>query len=104
MDGSILIITGLVLDCAGALMITTPLLTIVRELEAEIGPVERLNQDGSLTVAQTPTRKGHVTILDRFLSGKDAVKEDSKKQNSAKGGIILLVIGFLAQIVGNILS
>ena len=105
MEGQIFIIVGLILDCAGALMITTSLLNLVNYIKYTVGPVERLNPDGTITQGKPPKNKtGSYTWLERYQSPMNAYETDTKKQNNAKCGIILLVIGFLSQIMGNILS
>lgn len=123
MEGEILIIVGLILDCAGALLIASSLLNLVREIKIketddEIIFSEPVRIDtgidrsesftkhikGMLPYIPIPKNKKFYTLDRNIRNSKSAVESDLKKQNEAKLGIILLVIGFLSQIVGNILS
>lgn len=86
-------------------MISTYLLNLVTNIKLTSNQVETLNPDRSITVKKFDKKiVCYSPYLERAQNYEDATETDTKKQNDAKCGIILLVVGFLSQIIGNILS
>jgi len=106
-----LVIYGLMLDIIGAFLIAAPLLNVIKrfkeELDVESTKKEYLDSKKNASISMRNPNKKFNDLIDFFANFSDTLMRGSwaiKDQKYVRAGIILLVLGFGLQIIGNLLQ